>query len=226
MLMYSLVLIMGIISLIAQARVSSTFNKYSNVESRKGLSGAEVAKMMLRNSGIYDVTVERASGFLTDHYNPTTKTLKLSSKVYDSSSISALGVAAHETGHAIQHAKVYTPLKLRSNLVPIANFGSRLSTPLIFLGFLFNSSTGSNLLLAGIVLFSLSVIFTLVTLPVEFDASKRAIRLLVEDRFLDTNEVDGAKAVLDAAAMTYVAAAMVAIAQLLRLLSIYNRRSE
>lgn len=223
--MYFLLIIAGIISMMAQAKVSTTFNKYSQVRSIKGLTGAEVAQKMLRNSGIYDVDVQRIGGMLTDHYNPVTKVLKLSPDVYDSSSISALGVAAHEAGHAIQHDTGYKALTMRSQLVPVANFGSKLSMPLIFIGMLFNSSMGNGLLMVGIAFFALSVLFTLVTLPVEFDASKRAVRLLVEDRFLDTNEVAGAKAVLDAAAMTYVAAAMVAIVQLLRLLSILNRRN-
>lgn len=224
--MYILLIIATIISMVAQMKVSSTFKKYSSVMSKGGMTGAEVAKNMLRNSGIYDVEVQRIGGVLTDHYNPSTKVLKLSPDVYDSSSISALGVAAHETGHAIQHDKDYAPLGMRSALVPMANIGSKLSMPLIFIGFLFNSSMGTNLLLLGIVFFSLSVIFTLVTLPVEFNASKRAVQLLVEDRYLDVNEVEGAKAVLDAAAMTYVAAAMVAIVELLRLLAIFSRRND
>lgn len=224
--MYFLLIIAGIISMIAQTKVSTTFNRYSKVNSRKGMTGAEVARSLLRNSGIHDVEVERIGGMLTDHYNPVTKVLKLSPNVYDSSSISALGVAAHEAGHAIQHDTGYQALTMRSNLVPIANIGSKLSMPLIFLGFMFNSSMGDNFLMAGIVFFSLSVLFTLITLPVEFDASKRAVRLLVEDRFLDVNEVEGAKAVLDAAAMTYVAAAMVAVVQLLRLLVIFGRRND
>lgn len=224
--MYFLLIIATIISMVAQFKVSSTFKQYSQVRSMKGMTGADVARNMLRNSGIYDVQVERIGGMLTDHYNPVTKVLKLSPDVYDSNSISALGVAAHEAGHAIQHDTGYKALSMRSNLVPIANIGSKFSMPLILLGFMFNSSTGNNLLLAGIVFFSLSVVFTLITLPVEFDASKRAVRLLVEDGFLDTNEVQGAKTVLDAAAMTYVAAAMVAIVELLRLIMIFNRRND
>lgn len=222
--MYFLVLIAFAFSLYAQMKVSGTFNKYSKVRNHRGYTGAQVAQQMLQNAGIYDVRVERVAGNLTDHYDPRSKTLRLSQSVYDSTSIAALGVAAHETGHAIQHDVGYAPLALRSMFVPLSGIGSKLSMPLILIGLIFGGSTGQLLLMAGIVLFSLAVAFTVITLPVEFNASTRAIRLLVDDGFLDTEEVRGAKKVLKAAAMTYVAAAFAAIAQLLRLVAIAGRR--
>ncbi len=181
---------------------------------------------MLQNSGIYDVRVERVAGNLTDHYDPRTKTLRLSQSVYDSTSVAALGVAAHETGHAIQHDVGYAPLSLRSIFVPVANLGSKLSLPLIFIGMFFTSSSGNMMIDLGIIFFALSVAFTLITLPVEFNASSRAITLLVDQNFLDESEVGGAKKVLQAAALTYVAAAIAAVAQLLRLIAIFGRRND
>lgn len=222
---YILVIIAFIFSMVAQTKVSSTFNKYSRVRNRKGFTGAQVAAQMLQNAGIYDVSVQRVAGNLTDHYDPRTKTLRLSQSVYDSTSVAALGVAAHETGHAIQHDVSYAPLALRSFFVPLANFGSRLAIPLIIIGFIF-SGGGSTLVTLGILFFSLSVAFTLITLPVEFNASTRAIHLLVDDGFLDSDEIGGAKKVLSAAAMTYVAAAFAAVAQLLRLIAIFGRRDD
>ena len=222
---YILVLIAFLFSMVAQAKVSSTFNKYSRVRNRAGFTGAQVAAQMLQNAGIYDVSVQRVAGNLTDHYDPRTKTLRLSQSVYDSMSVAALGVAAHETGHAIQHDVGYAPLALRSWLVPLANFGSRLAIPLIIIGFLF-SGGGSTLVTLGILFFSLSVAFTIITLPVEFNASHRAIDRLVDDGFLTSDEIGGAKKVLSAAAMTYVAAAFAAVAQLLRLVAIFGRRND
>ncbi len=222
--MYLLVVIAFLFSMYAQLQISSTYNKYSRVANRRGYTGAQVATLMLQNAGIYDVKVQRIAGQLTDHYDPRTKTLRLSQGVYDSTSVAALGVAAHETGHAIQHDVSYAPLVLRSLFVPIANFGSKLSWPLIVIGLLFNGHTGTTLLMLGVLFFSLSVAFTLITLPVEFDASSRAITLLVDQNFLDSDEIGGAKKVLRAAAMTYVAAAFAAIAQLLRLLAIIGFR--
>ena len=184
-----------------------------------------VAEQMMHNAGIYDVSVQRVAGNLTDHYDPRTKTLRLSESVYDSTSVAAVGVAAHETGHAIQHDVGYAPLALRSFFVPLADFGSRLAIPLILIGFIF-SGGGSTLVTLGILFFSLSVVFTIITLPVEFNASRRAIRLLADDGFLDSDEIGGAKRVLSAAAMTYVAAAFAAIAQLLRLVAIFGRRND
>ena len=223
--MYFLVILAFIFSMVAQTKVSTTFKKYSRVRNRAGFTGAQVATQMLQNAGIYDVSVQRVAGNLTDHYDPRTKTLRLSQSVYDSTSVAALGVAAHETGHAIQHDVGYAPLGLRSMLVPLANFGSRLAIPLILIGFFF-SGGGSTLVTIGILFFSLSVLFTLITLPVEFNASHRAIDLLVADGFLASDEIGGAKKVLSAAAMTYVAAAFAAIAELLHLLAIFGRRDD
>ena len=175
-----LVLPAMIFAMAAQGKVSTTFNKYSRVPSRIGITGAEAARRILEVNGIYDVSVERVAGNLTDHYDPSKKVLRLSDSVYSSSSIAAVGVAAHETGHAIQHAKSYPFLSLRSLLVPMANIGSKLSMPLILLGliFSFSSSMGNSLINLGIILFGLSVLFTIVTLPVEFNASKRAIECI------------------------------------------------
>lgn len=209
-----------------QARVSSTYNKYSQVPNRRGFSGREVAQQMLMNAGIFDVSIERVAGHLTDHYDPRTKTLRLSSSVYDGRSVAALGVAAHETGHAIQHDTGYIFLGLRSWLIPISNLGSKLALPLIIIGLLFGGHSSSTWIGLGILLYALSVLFTVVTLPVEFDASARALRLLESQSFLDRDEVGGARKVLSAAAMTYVAAAAVAILELLRLISIFGNRSD
>ena len=222
---YILVIIAFLFSMVAQTKVSSTFNKYSRVRNRAGFTGAQVATQMLQNAGIYDVSVQRVAGNLTDHYDPRTKTLRLSQSVYDSMSVAALGVAAHETGHAIQHDVGYAPLALRSFFVPLANFGSRLAIPLILIGFIV-AGGGSTLVTLGILFFSLSVAFTIITLPVEFNASHRAIDLLVADGFLTSDEIGGAKKVLSAAAMTYVAAAFAAVAQLLRLIAIFGRRDD
>lgn len=226
---YILVILAFIFSMVAQTKVSTTFNKYSRVRNRAGFTGAQVATQMLQNAGIYDVSVQRVAGNLTDHYDPRTKTLRLSQSVYDSTSVAALGVAAHETGHAIQHDVSYAPLALRSFFVPLANFGSRLAMPLIIIGFLITSvlgGGGGTIITLGILFFSLSVAFTIITLPVEFNASSRAIRLLVDDGFLSSDEIGGAKKVLNAAAMTYVAAAFAAVAQLLRLIAIFGRRDD
>ncbi|MBO5149225.1 zinc metallopeptidase [Anaerotignum sp.] len=222
---FILLIVAMIFSMVAQTKVSSTFNKYSRVRNRAGFTGAQVATQMLQNAGIYDVSVQRVAGNLTDHYDPRTKTLRLSQGVYDSMSVAALGVAAHETGHAIQHDVGYAPLALRSFFVPLANFGSRLAFPLIVIGFIV-AGGGSTLVTLGILFFSLSVAFTVITLPVEFNASHRAIDLLVADGFLTSDEIGGAKKVLSAAAMTYVAAAFAAVVQLLRLIAIFGRRDD
>ena len=222
---FILLIVAMIFSMVAQTKVSSTFNKYSRVRNRAGFTGAQVATQMLQNAGIYDVSVQRVAGNLTDHYDPRTKTLRLSQGVYDSMSVAALGVAAHETGHAIQHDEGYAPLALRSFFVPLANFGSRLAFPLIVSGFIV-AGGGSTLVTLGILFFSLSVAFTVITLPVEFNASHRAIDLLVADGFLTSDEIGGAKKVLSAAAMTYVAAAFAAVVQLLRLIAIFGRRDD
>lgn len=224
--MFILLILAMILTLYAQANVTGTYNKYANVRNKRGYTGAQVATMMLQNAGIHDVSVERVGGNLTDHYDPRTKTLRLSQNVYDSPSVAALGVAAHETGHAIQHDVGYGPLALRSLFYPIANLGSRLAMPLIFIGMLFSRNSGYLMIQIGILFFAASVVFTLITLPVEFDASARATDLLVEQNFLDESEVEGSKKVLRAAALTYVAAAIVAVLQLLRLIGIFGRRSD
>lgn len=210
-----------IFAIYAQFKVKSTFNKYSKVANKKGLTGADIARVILERNGLHDVRIERVSGELTDHYDPRTKVVRLSQVVYGSNSVAAIGVAAHETGHAIQHNVGYAPLVLRSTLVPIAGIGSNMGFPLFFLGLIFS---WEPLMYLGIAAFSLAVLFYLVTLPVEFNASSRAIRTLEDTAVLDYDEVDPAKKVLSAAAMTYVASAAVAIGNLLRLLSIANRR--
>ena len=217
-----------ILAMAAQGKVSSTFNKYSRVQSHIGITGAEAARRIMEQNGIYDVSIERVSGNLTDHYDPSRKVLRLSDSVYSSSSIAAIGVAAHETGHAIQHARNYAPLSLRSLMVPLANIGSRLSMPLILIGLLFScaSSMGNTLITLGIIFFGLSVVFTIITLPVEFNASRRAIACLDESRILYSDEIDGAKKVLSAAAMTYVASTVVALANLLRLIVVFGNRRD
>ena len=219
---YFLVIIGAVICLIASARVKSTFNKYAAYRSMSGMTGAQAAQRILNSAGIYDVKVQHISGNLTDHYNPANKTLNLSDSVYGSTSVAAVGVAAHECGHAIQHQKEYLPLKIRSALVPAANFGSALAWPIIVLGLFFTSNTGNLLIHIGILLFSLAVLFQLVTLPVEFNASGRALKLLSETGILQKDEVSDTRKVLSAAALTYVAAATTAVLQLLRLLRLFG----
>ena len=218
-----LVLIGALISLWAQGRVTSTFNKYSKVRSRTGMTGADAAMRLLRAQGIYDVSVRPVSGNLTDHYDPRTKVVNLSESVYYATSVAAIGVAAHECGHAMQHNEGYAPLNFRSALVPVVNFGSKLSWPLILLGVLFGG-VGSTLCQVGILMFTLVVLFQLVTLPVEFNASNRAVKLLDSQGILAGDEVQGTKKVLGAAALTYVAAAASTILQLLRLIILYGGR--
>ena len=218
-----LVLIGVILSLAASAKVKSTFARYSKVRSMTGMTGAEAAQRLLNSQGIYDVTVRRVPGSLSDHYDPRTKTVNLSDDVYSSTSVAAIGVAAHECGHAIQHAVGYAPSNFRSALVPIANFGSQISWPLILIGILIGGF-GSPIVQLGIILFSLAVLFQLVTLPVEFNASSRAVRLLDSTGILSGNEVDGTRRVLGAAALTYVAAAAGSILQLLRLIILFGGR--
>jgi len=193
------------------------------VRSRTGMTGAEAAMRLLHSQGIYDVTVRKVAGSLTDHYDPRTKVVNLSESVYGSTSIAALGVAAHECGHAMQHNEEYAPLRLRSALVPVANFGSKISWPLILFGLMIGG-LGSPLCQIGILMFSLAVLFQLVTLPVEFNASNRAVRLLDSQRILSGDEVKGTRSVLNAAALTYVAAAASSMLQLLRLVILYGGR--
>lgn len=222
---YILVLIGVILSMAASARVNSTYSRYARVGSRCGMTGAEAARQLLNSQGIYDVTIRRVSGSLTDHYDPRSKTVNLSDSVYGSTSIAAIGVAAHECGHAMQDAQGYAPLRIRGALVPAANFGAALAWPLIIIG-LFLGAGGPALVQIGILLFSLSVLFQLVTLPVEFNASSRALRLLDERGILAGQEVDQTRKVLSAAALTYVAAAAASILQLLRLLILFGNRRD
>ena len=212
-----------ILSLYCSAKVNSTFNKYSKVANRRGLTGAQAAYQVLTANGVTGVTIEHVSGNLTDHFDPRTNVIRLSDKVYNSTSVAAVGVAAHEAGHAVQHAQGYVPNKLRSAIVPVANIGSRLSWFLILIGFLLPVQYNFVITL-GILFFSFSVLFTLVTLPVEFDASKRALATIQGSNLLYDDEYTGAKKTLSAAAMTYVAAAATSIAQLLRLILLANRR--
>ena len=220
---YILVLIGVVLSLFASSQVKGTFAKYSKIRSYSGMTGREAAEQILRRNGIYDVQVTHIAGNLTDHYDPRNKTLALSDPVYNSTSVAAIGVAAHECGHAIQHQKGYGPLVLRSTLVPAANIGSSLSWPIFVAGLIFSMRP---LLMLGILMFGLAVIFQLVTLPVEFNASSRAIRILEGNGMLGESEITGAKKVLRAAAMTYVAAALMSILQLIRLIAISNRNND
>ena len=219
-----LVLIGVLLSLWAQGRVNSAFRKYGRVRSRTGMTGAEAARRLLNSQGIYDVTIEHISGSLTDHYDPRSKVLRLSDAVYGSDSVAAVSVAAHECGHAMQDNEDYAPLRFRSALVPVANFGSQLSWPLILIGVIFGG-LGSPLVQIGILMFTLAVLFQLVTLPVEFNASGRAIKLLDSQGILLAEEVNGTKKVLSAAALTYVAAAAASILQLLRLIILFGGRN-
>lgn len=221
---YLLVLIGVVICMAASGRVNSVFTRYSRVRSHSGMTGKEAAERILRRNGIYDVQVIHIPGNLTDHYNPGKKTLGLSDTVYNSSSVAAIGVAAHECGHAVQHAVGYAPLSIRGVLVPVANFGSALSWPLILIGLLMNSQMSGLLINLGILLFSAAVLFQIVTLPVEFNASSRAVRVLESSGMLYPEEVGDVKKVLRAAALTYVAGAASMILQFLRLIIIGGRR--
>lgn len=225
---YVLILIGLLLSMAASAKVNSTYARYARVGARCGMTGAEAAKRLLNSQGIYDVTVRRVPGKLTDHYDPRNKTVNLSESVYGSTSIAAIGVAAHECGHAMQDAGGYVPLRVRGALVPVANFGAQISWPLILIGLLFSSGSSSMLITLGILMFSLSVLFQLVTLPVEFNASSRAVSLLDRTGILAGQEVGQTRQVLSAAALTYVAAAAASILQLLRLLYLFggNRRRD
>ncbi len=223
---YFLVLIGAVICMIASARVKSTFNKYSKYRSMSGMTGAQAAERILHSAGIYDVQVRHVSGQLTDHYNPKDKTLNLSDPVCNSTSVAAVGVAAHECGHAIQHARGYAPLRLRTMFVPVANFGSMLAWPLILIGLFINSRSPITLVDIGIFLFSFAVIFQLITLPVEFNASGRALVQLREQGILGEQELGYTKKVLGAAALTYVASAAAAILQLLRIILLFGRRDD
>ena len=219
---YLLVVIGIVISLLASARVKSTFNRYSKVRSTQGLTAAAAAQMILQRAGIYNVRIQPIAGNLTDNYDPTNKVLHLSQSTMNSTSVAAIGVAAHECGHAIQDAKDYTPMRIRGSLVPAVNIGSKTAIPLILIGFVMGFF--KPLITIGILMFSLTVLFQLVTLPVEFDASRRAIAILSDSGLLIEEEVKGARKVLNAAALTYVAAAAASALQLLRLILLSNRR--
>lgn len=212
----------AIICSIAQMMVTSTFNKYSKVANMRGLTGKDVARRILDMNGLQNVAIERVSGHLSDHYDPRTKVVRLSDSVYDSVSVAAIGVAAHETGHAIQHSVGYAPLKLRNSIIPITQFGSQLAIPLFLIGMI---STLKYLMTVGILFFAFATLFQLITLPVEFNASRRAIKTLVSTEMLYGDEVTGAKKVLTAAALTYVGALIMSLMQLLRLIIIAGRRN-
>ena len=211
-----------IISLWASAKVKTTYSKYSRVRSMSGLTGAQAAERILHSAGLYDVRIEHISGDLTDHYDPKNRVLRLSDTVYGSASVAAVGVAAHECGHAVQDQKDYAPLRIRNSLVPVANFGTMAAWPIIIIGLIFGSS--HFLVNLGILLFSLGVLFQLVTLPVEFDASSRAIQILGNTGILYGDEIRQTRKVLNAAAMTYVAAAAASILSLLRLILLFGGR--
>lgn len=221
---YYLILVVPMIvfSLIAQWSVNATFSKYSRINNYRGMTGAETARLILQKNNIFDVHVESVSGYLSDHYDPKSKVLRLSDPVYSSRSLAAVGVAAHETGHAIQHAVGYKPLVLRSVAYPFANIGSRLGIPMAIFGLIFNWELLTGI---GIILFAMAVVFYIITLPVEINASTRAIASIRQFQILDNQEIGGAKKVLTAAAMTYVASAAVAVAQLIRLILLAQRNN-
>jgi len=218
-----ILIVIGVaLSLLASLKVKTTFAKYSKVRSLSGLTGAEAAERILHSAGIYDVTIRPISGNLSDHYDPRDKTLKLSETVYNNTSVAAVGVAAHECGHAIQHNRGYVPLRIRGALVPVANFGASVSWPLILIGLFIGQS--QSLINLGIIMFALAVLFQFVTLPVEFNASRRAVQIVDETGILRTEEVRQTKKVLSAAALTYVAGAAASILQLLRLVILFGGR--
>ena len=203
----------------AQLRVNTAFNKYGRIANSRGYTGAETAKYILEQNGIYDVTIRHISGSLNDNYNPKNKTINLSDSVYNSVSVAAVGIAAHETGHAIQHAVSYFPIRLREMVIPVTQIGSWVYMPLLLLGMLFSSQTMINV---GIIMFSMIAVFQLITLPVEFNASNRAIKTIREGELLYGQELNGARAVLKAAALTYVASLVSSLAQILRLMVLFG----
>ena len=221
---YILVLIGAVLSIVASAKVNSTFQKYQKVRSASGLTGAEAASRILSQAGIYDVRIEHISGNLTDHYDPKNKVLRLSDATYASPSVAAVGVAAHECGHALQHNDGYAPLKIRSALVPAANIGSKMGIPIIILGVIL--SYNATLIQLGIWVFAIAVLFQLVTLPVEFNASGRAMSILEGQGILGSTEIRQCRKVLSAAALTYVAAAAASILQLLRLVILFGGKND
>lgn len=215
-----------LLSLWASANVNSTFKKYSTQHSRRGITGAEAALRVLRANGVMNVRIEQISGNLTDHFDPSSNIIRLSDGVYGNTSTAAIGVACHEAGHAVQYAVGYSPIKLRSAIIPVTNIGSRLAMPLILAGVLFSSlgNLSYTLVNLGIACFSLSLVFQLITLPVEFNASNRALRAIDDCEILTEEELRGARKTLKAAALTYVAATAVAFAQLIRLLMLFGGR--
>ena len=218
---YGFVLIGFLIALLAQWNVQSTYSKYKKVQNARGLTGAMAARQILDQNGLYHVRIEPISGELTDHFDPRTNVVRLSDSVYNSSSVAAVGVAAHEVGHAIQYAQDYAPMRLRAAIIPATQIGSTLSYPLVLLGLFFGATPLMDL---GILLFSLVVLFQLVTLPVEFNASRRALKTMESSYILDSDEVRQSGKVLTAAALTYVAALATALLNLMRLIAIRGRR--
>lgn len=210
-----------IFALFCQLKVKSNFNRYSKIRNSRGMTGADAAYRLLQLNGVNDVKIKRISGDLTDHYNPATKEICLSENVFNSTSIAAIGVACHEAGHACQHAEGYLPLKIRNLAIPLTRFGSSLGVPLTLLGIVF---TYEPLIYAGIILYSVVAFFQFITLPVEFNASSRALKVIESNAFLTNEEYKGARKVLSAAALTYVAALASALATLFRLLILSNRR--
>lgn len=223
-----LVLPCMIFAMLASAGVNNTFNKYAKQISRRRLTGAQAAQRVLDANGVRNVRIERIGGNLTDHFDPKSNVIRLSDNVFDNASTAAIGVACHEAGHAVQYAKEYAPIKLRAAIIPITNIGSKLAMPLILLGILLNflGEISYTFLYIGIACFGLSFVFQLVTLPVEFNASRRAIRAIDEQELLTSEELKGARKTLSAAAMTYVAATAVALAQLLRLILLFGHRRD
>lgn len=216
-----------ILSLWASTSVNRTFQKYSKQASTRRTTGAQAAQRVLSGNGVSGVQIEKVASNLTDHYDPRSNVIRLSSNVYDSTSIAAIGVACHEAGHAVQHAQKYAPIRIRSAIIPITNFGSKLAMPLILLGVLFSSfgDYSYTLVYAGILCFSLSLVFQLITLPVEFNASRRAMQAISDHSLLNADELKGARKTLTAAALTYVAAVAVSLAQLLRLILLFGGRN-
>ncbi|MCI5500848.1 MAG: zinc metallopeptidase [Lachnospiraceae bacterium] len=220
---YMLVIIGALLCMAASANVNMTFSRYSRNSTRSGITGQEAARRILMHAGITDVRIERIGGSLTDHFDPRNRVVRLSDSVYNSTSVAAIGVAAHECGHVIQHSTGYLPIKIRSAIVPVVNIGSRLSLPIILLGIILSSFDLVNI---GIILFGLTFAFQLVTLPVEFNASHRALKILESDGMMYDDELRGARKVLKAAALTYITAAVSTLLQLLRLVLLFGRRSD
>lgn len=220
------VLICALFALWASHNVNSTFKKYAKQFSRRNLTGAQAAQRVLSSNGVHGVRIERVYGDLTDHFDPKTNVIRLSDSVYDSTSTAAIGVACHEAGHAVQYAVGYTPIKLRAAIIPVTNFGTKIAWPLMLIGILLSSMSYAfyNLVYVGIACFSLSLVFQLITLPVEFNASRRAMQAIEEGGILYEDELAGARKTLTAAALTYVAAVATSLVQLLRLIAIYGRR--